>query len=71
MSQSFLAQPRPRSGPAGGSGVLANLIVFAESWLIRRQGWHDLAQLDDRLRDDVGISRETVPWKADMPFWWS
>lgn len=69
MSQSLaLARPRPRSGLAGGSGVLSTWIGAMETWLIRRRGWRDLGQLDDRLLDDVGIPRQTVLWKADKPF---
>jgi uncharacterized protein YjiS (DUF1127 family) len=38
-------------------------------WLSRRHGYQDLNALDDRLLDDVGISREVVrqlrkpPWR--------
>jgi uncharacterized protein YjiS (DUF1127 family) len=40
-----------------------------EIWLVRRKGWQDLSQLDDRMLEDVGISREEVLWKAGKPFW--
>jgi len=38
-------------------------------WLNRRRGWQELRSLDDRLLEDVGISREDALWKAGKPFW--
>jgi uncharacterized protein YjiS (DUF1127 family) len=40
-----------------------------EIWLIRWQGRQDLSALDDRLLDDIGISREDALWKVGKPFW--
>jgi uncharacterized protein YjiS (DUF1127 family) len=40
-----------------------------EIWLIRHQGRQDLSSLDDRLLEDIGISREDARWKASKPFW--
>jgi uncharacterized protein YjiS (DUF1127 family) len=67
MSGSFvLERPRPRS--QAGTGLLSRWFADIETWLIRRQGWQDLSLLDDRLLDDVGISREDALWKAGKPF---
>lgn len=38
-------------------------------WLRRRRLRQDLSDLDDRLLDDVGISREDALWKAGKSLW--
>lgn len=40
-----------------------------EIWLVRRQDRQDLSALDDRLLEDLGISREDALWNAGKPFW--
>jgi uncharacterized protein YjiS (DUF1127 family) len=70
MSQSFIvARPRPRSNVKTRLNVLSTWITAIETWLIRRQGWQDLSELDDHLLEDIGISREDALWKAGKPFW--
>jgi uncharacterized protein YjiS (DUF1127 family) len=69
MSQSFIvARPRPHSNVKTRLDVLSTSITAIETWLIRRQGWQDLSELDDHLLEDIGISREDAPWKAGKPF---
>jgi len=49
--------------------MLSNWTTMIGIWLNRRQGRQDLSELDDRLLEDVGISREDALWKAGKPFW--
>ncbi len=70
MSQSSVLEPRRASCGAGtGRNILSSWVRSIEIWLIRQQGRQDLSALDDRLLDDIGISREDVLWKAGKPFW--
>jgi uncharacterized protein YjiS (DUF1127 family) len=48
---------------------LSTLSRMLENWLNRRHLRQDLSSLDDRLLEDVGISREDALWKAGEPFW--
>ena len=70
MSQSSVMEA-PRAGAAARTGrnVLSTWVRSMETWLIRRQGWQDLNSLDDRLLEDIGVSREDVLGKAAKPFW--
>jgi uncharacterized protein YjiS (DUF1127 family) len=70
MPQSSVLEPRPASsGAKTGRHMLSSLAHTIEIWLRRQQGQQDLNSLDDRLLEDVGISREDVLWKAGKPFW--
>ena len=57
MSPSFhCCRPRPRSSAGAGSKPCSRRLLAAmETWLIRRQGWQDLNELDDHLLNDIGI----------------
>jgi uncharacterized protein YjiS (DUF1127 family) len=66
MSQSSVLETRRASSRAG---ILSSWFRRMEIWLFRRHGWQDLSLLDDRLLEDVGISREEVLWNAGKPFW--
>jgi uncharacterized protein YjiS (DUF1127 family) len=70
MSQSFVQEPRRASSPAQTSRhILSNWSRAIAIWLDRRRGRQELSSLDDRLLDDIGISREDALWKASKPFW--
>ena len=71
MSQSYSIREPVRGNSAWAAGW-----HFLPSWtdtmgirLGRRQGRQDLSALDDRLLEDIGISREDAVWKAGKPFW--
>jgi uncharacterized protein YjiS (DUF1127 family) len=38
-------------------------------WLSRRHVYQDIGSLDDRLLDDVGISREALRQLGKPPWW--
>jgi uncharacterized protein YjiS (DUF1127 family) len=71
MSQSYSVQRPGHVGPtvATGRHMLTSWARTIEIWLIRHQGRQDLSSLDDRLLEDIGISREDALWKASKPFW--
>ena len=39
------------------------------TWHEEARSRYDLAQLDDRMLSDIGISRATAEQKASVPFW--
>jgi len=71
MSQSYsIREPvRGNSAWAAGWHFLPSCTETMGIWIGRRQGRQDLSSLDDRLLEDVGISREQAAWKAGKPFW--
>jgi len=70
MSQSSVMEaPRASAAARTAQNVLSTWVRSIETWLIRRQGRQDLNSLDDRLLEDIGVSREDVPGKAAKPFW--
>jgi uncharacterized protein YjiS (DUF1127 family) len=71
MSQSYSIRDPDRGNSAWAAGW-----HFLPSWtntmgirLGRSQGRQDLSALDDRLLEDIGISREEALWNAGKPFW--
>jgi uncharacterized protein YjiS (DUF1127 family) len=48
---------------------LLDLFLAAESWLDRRAQRADLAELDDHMLHDVGLSRADVEREVAKPFW--
>ncbi len=70
MSQSSVLEPRRvGAGVWTGRNILLSWARTIEIWLIHQQGRQDLNALDDRMLNDIGISREDALWKAGKPFW--
>lgn len=64
----FLPAARIGSGKRFGARILAVLVTL-ETWLARRRERLDLAQLDDHLLKDIGLSRADVERETAKPFW--
>jgi uncharacterized protein YjiS (DUF1127 family) len=70
MSQSPVLEPRrATAGAWTGRNILSSWACTIKIWLIRQQGRQDLSALDDRMLNDIGISREDALWKVGEPFW--
>lgn len=52
------------------SRVLMGLTVVVLQWEMRRRTRKSLANLDDHLLDDVGLSRFEAQQEWDKPHWW-
>jgi uncharacterized protein YjiS (DUF1127 family) len=70
MSQSSALESH-RAHPRVGTGrrIWSGWVDTMASWLMRQQVRQDLSALDDRLLEDLGISREDALWQARKPFW--
>jgi uncharacterized protein YjiS (DUF1127 family) len=65
MSQSAIRETGCASCDAGiGRRLLPSWIRMTAGWLNRQCLLQDLSALDDRLLDDIGISRDDALWKA-------
>ena len=53
----------------GLAGVVRRMIGLLLVWQDRANARHQLAQLDDRLLKDIGISRIDAHYEAAKPFW--
>ncbi len=62
----FQASLKPRQAARRLADAARRTIV---TWMARRRQLHDLAALDDRLLDDIGLSRADVTKEAKKPFW--
>jgi uncharacterized protein YjiS (DUF1127 family) len=71
MSQfdSIQESPRGIAREATRRPVLAGWLQAVAAWLGRQRLQQDLTDLDDRLLDDVGLSREDAHWKAGKSIW--
>jgi uncharacterized protein YjiS (DUF1127 family) len=71
MLQSTIIQTHRRwsSGAAHYRTSIFGLIYDAGIWLSRRHAYRELSSLDDRLLDDVGISREALRQLGKPPWW--
>ncbi len=61
-----LPLPRPRADLRGPGPRLLGLLAL---WIERATQRRALAELDDRLLKDVGISRSEARQEAAKPFW--
>lgn len=59
---------RPLRGMAG-AGVVTRFFDRALVWLERVRQRRHLAELDDRLLRDIGLSRAEVEQEISRPFW--
>ena len=67
MNSSITAPTAPvLSTEAGQSGSFLNL---AATWLERRSSRRALADLDERLLRDIGLSSSEAVAESAMPFW--
>ncbi len=39
------------------------------TWFARYRQRHDLAELDDRMLKDIGVTRDQASHEIDKPFW--
>ena len=60
--------PVPRAAPRRSRWVIYALREIGV-WLALSRERQDLAELDPRLLDDVGIPREAAAREAAQPFW--
>lgn len=64
---SFIAR-QAGSGPAGALPALASHVrALVRRWKHRRR-LSRIAELDDHLLCDIGLTREDVRWVLDLPF---
>lgn len=57
------------TGRKSVAGRLAAVLDLVETWLARRRQRLDLAELDDRLLQDIGLTRADVARETAKPFW--
>jgi uncharacterized protein YjiS (DUF1127 family) len=48
---------------------LLNLVETVQIWLERMNSRRELARLDDRMLQDIGIDRADVDLEVEKPFW--
>jgi uncharacterized protein YjiS (DUF1127 family) len=77
MSRFLIATARPMFGASAACGaqpsiaeriLAAPFTVFA-AWGERLKQRTDLAEMDDRMLKDIGVSRADAQAEADKPFW--
>jgi len=69
MSQSFVMEAtRASAVTRTGRNLLSAWARSPQTWFMRRQGWHELNSLDDRLLRDVGFSREDLRKGAEPSY---
>jgi uncharacterized protein YjiS (DUF1127 family) len=61
-------QTRPAGRKAQG-GLVARVVDLMLTWSDRMRQRRHLAELDDRLLQDIGISRADIEAEISRPFW--
>lgn len=63
----------PAPAPTGLVAHLASrilgILVVVDGWFARRRQRRDLAELDDHLLKDLGLTRADVEREVGKPFW--
>ena len=65
-SGSYFVRPTPGKT---GDGLVTRLLDQVINWLERSRQRRQLAELDDRLLRDIGVSRAEVEHEIAQPFW--
>ena len=50
-------------------GLGTALLQLATAWFARLRDRRQLAELDDRMLRDLGLTRSDIRHEADKPFW--
>jgi len=70
VPSSIQTPPPSRHWTALGLGNMARRVVAAFNlWRIRARSRAELAALDDRMLDDIGLTRIDVACEVNKPFW--
>jgi len=77
MSRFLIATARPMFGASAVSGahssiaerILATPFTVLATWGGRLKQRVTLAEMDDRMLSDIGVSRAAARTEADKPFW--
>jgi uncharacterized protein YjiS (DUF1127 family) len=59
----------PKSSRFNLSARLMNVMDTLELWLARHHQRKALAELDEHLRRDIGVSRQQAELESSKPFW--
>ncbi len=49
--------------------AIIGVFMVLQNWQVRALMRHRMADLDERLLDDIGLTREQVETEAEKPFW--
>lgn len=49
--------------------LVQKMVATINLWLVRSHERHILMNLDDRMLEDIGITRDNVMKEYDKPFW--
>jgi uncharacterized protein YjiS (DUF1127 family) len=60
----------PRLASMSGSFSFKTIFATISLWSDRIRQRRDLAELDDFMLRDLGLSRRDVRWESSKPFWW-